>query len=336
MAYIDLFSGPGRYQDGTKSTPLLIIEAAIASPDLCSSLIATFNDKDTQAAKKLENEIFSLPGIEKLVYKPRILCSEVDAKLAEVYSSSKLIPTLSFIDPFGYKGMTMRLIKAISKDWGSDSIFFFNYRRINAAIENESFRIHMDGLFGIDRLTRMRKQIKGMRPGRRLEYSFEMVAEVLNEIGVKFMVPFKFKNGSGSRTTHALIFATKNAKGFEIMKNIMAHESSTERLGVPSYEYNPFASLHRQLALSDPITEIADKLAKSYAGKTISVQSLISDMEESGSIYLRRNFKDAILRLEKARRVQTAPTAEKRWRAGKLTCGDSVVLTFPVNWSHEQ
>ncbi len=34
IAYIDLFSGPGRYKDGSKSTPLLILEKAIEDPDL--------------------------------------------------------------------------------------------------------------------------------------------------------------------------------------------------------------------------------------------------------------------------------------------------------------
>ena len=29
IAYIDLFAGPGRYNDGTKSTPLLVLERAI-------------------------------------------------------------------------------------------------------------------------------------------------------------------------------------------------------------------------------------------------------------------------------------------------------------------
>jgi three-Cys-motif partner protein len=28
LAYVDLFAGPGRYEDGTKSTPLLILEKA--------------------------------------------------------------------------------------------------------------------------------------------------------------------------------------------------------------------------------------------------------------------------------------------------------------------
>jgi three-Cys-motif partner protein len=34
IAYIDLFAGPGRYKDGTKSTPILILETAIAAPDV--------------------------------------------------------------------------------------------------------------------------------------------------------------------------------------------------------------------------------------------------------------------------------------------------------------
>ena len=33
IAYMDLFAGPGRYEDGTKSTPLLVLERAIQDPD---------------------------------------------------------------------------------------------------------------------------------------------------------------------------------------------------------------------------------------------------------------------------------------------------------------
>jgi len=47
IAYIDLFAGPGRYEDGTKSTPLLILEKAIEHPDMRNMLVAVFNDKDS-------------------------------------------------------------------------------------------------------------------------------------------------------------------------------------------------------------------------------------------------------------------------------------------------
>jgi three-Cys-motif partner protein len=46
IAYIDLFAGPGRYEDGTKSTPLLILEQAIADQNLRDMLVTIFNDKD--------------------------------------------------------------------------------------------------------------------------------------------------------------------------------------------------------------------------------------------------------------------------------------------------
>jgi three-Cys-motif partner protein len=32
IAYIDLFAGPGRYKDGTKSTPLLVLERGLLIP----------------------------------------------------------------------------------------------------------------------------------------------------------------------------------------------------------------------------------------------------------------------------------------------------------------
>src|SRR4051794_40892205 len=64
IAYIDLFAGPGRYEDGTKSTPLLILEKAIADRDFQNSLLAVFNDKDDASSSSLRKAIKELPGIE--------------------------------------------------------------------------------------------------------------------------------------------------------------------------------------------------------------------------------------------------------------------------------
>jgi|SRR5579871_321686 len=46
IQYIDLFAGPGRYKDGAKSTPVLILEQAVADPLFRENLITIFNDKD--------------------------------------------------------------------------------------------------------------------------------------------------------------------------------------------------------------------------------------------------------------------------------------------------
>jgi three-Cys-motif partner protein len=66
IAYIDLFAGPGRYKDGTKSTPLLVVEKAIQDPDMRDMLVTIFNDKNEDNSYSLQQAISALPGIEKL------------------------------------------------------------------------------------------------------------------------------------------------------------------------------------------------------------------------------------------------------------------------------
>src|SRR5450759_624427 len=66
IAYIDLFAGPGRYKDGTKSTPLLVLEQAIADPEISKRLVTVFNDANSDNTKSLETAISELPGINRL------------------------------------------------------------------------------------------------------------------------------------------------------------------------------------------------------------------------------------------------------------------------------
>lgn len=54
IAYLDLFAGPGRYKDGTQSTPLLILEKAIQDREMSHMLVTIFNDKDDNNAQDLQ------------------------------------------------------------------------------------------------------------------------------------------------------------------------------------------------------------------------------------------------------------------------------------------
>ena len=58
-------------------------------------------------------------------------------------------------------------------------------------------------------------------------------------MGGEFVLPFRFKNSEGTRTSHYLIFVSKNFLGYEMMKEIMAKESSANVQGVPTLEYIP-------------------------------------------------------------------------------------------------
>ena len=164
IAYIDLYAGPGRYKDGAASTPLLVLERAIAHPKMSQMLVAFLNDADKNLSDTLQNEINKLPGVENLKFKPEVWCGEVDEDAEKFFKETRLVPTFTFIDPFGYKGLSLGIVRGVIKDWGCDCVFFFNYNRINAGLANAAIRQHIDALFGNDRSERLRVAVQGKTP----------------------------------------------------------------------------------------------------------------------------------------------------------------------------
>jgi hypothetical protein len=78
IAYVDLFAGPGRYEDGSASTPLMVLAKAIANPKLREALVSLFNDHDEEHTRTLEQEIARLAGVETLTHKPAVYTGDID------------------------------------------------------------------------------------------------------------------------------------------------------------------------------------------------------------------------------------------------------------------
>ena len=145
-----------------------------------------------------------------------------------------------------------------------------------------------------------------------------------------YVLPFCFKSEQGTRTTHYLIFATKNFTGYEIMKEIMARESSEQEQGVPSFAYSPaYEQFPLLFDLSRPLDELEETLLKDFAGRTLAMKAVY--MQHSvGRRYVKTNYKKALTSLEAAGKIRASPPADKRRKKhGQVTFADSVVITFP-------
>lgn len=110
MAYVDLFAGPGRYDDQSKSTPVLVLETILAHPDLANRVVTLFNDKDQANVESLKTSIAELKGIDKLKYTPHFYNEEVGDQIAAMFSQKSIVPTFFFVDPWGYKGLSQASI----------------------------------------------------------------------------------------------------------------------------------------------------------------------------------------------------------------------------------
>lgn len=327
IAYIDLFAGPGRFGDEYKSTPLQVLWSAVQDPDLCRTLVTLFNDKNPDYARSLEETIDSTPEFKQLKHKPRIANDPVGDEIIAEFEKTRLIPTLFFVDPWGYKGLSLRLINSVLRNWGSDCIIFFNYNRIRMGLNNELVKEHMDALFGRERAERLRAQLTGLTPAQAELAIVEEIAAALKEMGGRHVLPFRFRNERGSRTSHHLIFVSKDFKGYEIMKDIMSRESSTTNQGVPSFEYNPATRAYPLLfELSRPLDELEGQLLHDFAGRSLTMRKIYEEHSVDRP-FLSRHYKQALINLEVKGAIEADPPSPPR---RKNTFADHVSARFPA------
>ncbi len=338
IGYIDLFAGQGRYEDGSKSTPILILEGAIRDPEIREMLVAKFNDEDAEKCQRLKSEIEQIEGLELLRVKPQVSNELVDDRLALQFEGKSTIPTLFFIDPWGYKGLSLRLVKAVIQSWGCDCMFFFNYNRINAALSNEVMRNNMNTFFGESRAENLRTIIEGRSPQEREALIVSNLNDALKECGGKFSIEYFFKDSAGSKTSHFLMFVSKNVLGYNIMKNIMARESSHKNEGVASFGFNPKDQERQEEAataprlfemFSSPIDDLAEDLLRSFRGGSFKVAA-IYQTHQVGKEFILKNYQDALRKLEEEGKVVVEPPAAQRRKInGIVTFGENVEVHFP-------
>ncbi|MGC9454932.1 MAG: three-Cys-motif partner protein TcmP [Phycisphaerae bacterium] len=244
-----------------------------------------------------------------------------------LFSETSILPSLCFVDPWGYKGLSVSLINALVKDWACECIFFFNYNRINMGLNNRFVANHMNAIFGVDRGDSLRKELESLPPQDRELAIVEELCCALNPNEDRYVLPFRFKTAQGNRTSHHLIFVSKHFKGYDIMKHVMAKHSSSAYQEVSSFEYNPADSRFPLLfELAQPLDELEGMLREDYAGQTITFKELY-ETHSVGKPYIASNYKAVLKGLEEKDLITAEKPEGKKRRRG--TFADDVLITFP-------
>lgn len=330
IAYVDLFAGRGYYKDGTESTPLLILKKAIEKPKIGQKLITEFNDKTADYVDSLRKAIHQIEGIENLPNPPRLSNINISKKIVERYDATNLPHNLFFLDPWGYKGVSLDLIKVAIKGWASECLLFFNYNRINMDLHKPLVDKNINELFGKVRADKLRAKTIGVPPYKREEAIIQEFCEALREMGGMYSLPFCFQDRKKERTSHYLIHVAKHKRGYALMKEIMAGYSRKDEDGVPTYTFDPKPTMQLMLNFNRPLRELKEKLVSEFRGQTLKVKA-IYDSHQGKTRFIRENYKDALAMLEKENRIQVDISWEERpIRNGKRTLGPERFVTFKI------
>ncbi|MBC3787328.1 three-Cys-motif partner protein TcmP [Spirosoma utsteinense] len=336
---VDLFSGAGKYDNGEKSTPVKLIEAALEIPYLKENVVFRFNDESLEMIKRLEKNIKDIPNCDNFSHP--IKCTNFDAESEEVFSwfvknaKTLKIPMCVFIDPFGYKQISRNLLKTIIQVPQSDIIFFFNYKRINAALGNEQFESNMDKIFGDLRVQNIKREMETAKPIQRSEIIIRHLNESLNEIGAKYVVPYVVVPEDDDQISHYIVGVTKHTRGYELFKKIMKQHSKIG-LSAKSKFGHDLASLQRDKQQTlfeeapDPINDLSNQLKKEYANSTVAFGVLYKSHHPTTN-FTESEYKDSVRRLlanGQALIAEESETPNRKTTKGQQSIPNYLVIKF--------
>ncbi len=306
VIFIDLFAGPGRYENGEPSTPLKIVESIYKSHgqtiDLNRSVKTFFNDEKKKLVTDLDANFKNLDYYERLVNKPVILNQQASKEMLKSLLKQK-IPTLTFIDPFGYS-YSMEMLLSSVKEWGSDLFMLFNINRIRAAISNPLVEKLMNEIFE-DKLPEIRSFYKEEKnPAKRERFIIERFENIFKEKGY-FVFKFRINFPGKDQSSHYLYLVTKVEMAYQRIKEIMKKYSDYQQDGIPLFTAN---FKYKTSILFGDLEEFSiynierDLLKRKSEFEGKSIENIYENHSRNTN-YIKENYKQAIFNLKEKKLV---------------------------------
>jgi three-Cys-motif partner protein len=157
VIYIDGFCGPGRYTGGEPGSPIIALDEAQKHGERLrgNRLTFLFVDERTDRIDHLKGEIAHIVLPENFTVISK--AGEFEIEFQELLSKHKekgehLAPTFAFIDPFGFKGLPLKLICDLLSNPKTEVFINFMADSINRFLEHPDQQIkkHINDVFGTE------------------------------------------------------------------------------------------------------------------------------------------------------------------------------------------
>lgn len=338
LRYIDLYAGPGKYEDGNASTPILVARNCYKNETLRKLVRFIFNDKN-YSEKLKENFTNEFPkgsfaiepffGDRTVGQNDRVSAFLTKGTHENGYNE---YPSLLFIDPFGYKGIETKILAQFLKNWGNEIFIFVNTKRIHPALENEKFEPLMRDLFPTTYESIKRDRKFKSSVSERLQLIIDNLGKEYQNIlkGTVYYTAFKFQEEDIDTTSHFIIHLTKGKRGFDLIKTIYNDFANVGTVfdGINTYTFdvkkinNPITELFDMKTQN--IDKLKDMIYKAYKGKTLSAFDLFDEHQIYGN-YCRAHYTEALRSLAAEDKLQSFFTDGKIHNVRVLISKDCIL-----------
>lgn len=319
IIFIDAFAGPGEYKNGEDGSPIIAINAVLNHQiKIKSEILMLFIEKDKDRFEFLKKKLAELKLPSNLKVKP--IPGKFDETLTELFDyleeqKKTIAPTFVFIDPFGFSGIPMNLIKRIMQNPKCEVLITFMYEEINRFIKLENLWPNLVDTFGTDK---WKQVISEADPAVRVIKLHQIYKKQLESAGIKYVQSFKMVNKS-NRPDYFLFFGTNAIIGLKKMKEAMWKVDSTGAFRFSDVSHDPNQAT--LFAAEPDYYQLKNMLVKEFKGKLVSVDE-IENFVLTKTGFRETHFKRQILApMEKVSPPEIEVKSKEKRRVG----------TFPSN-----
>ena len=325
LRYLDLFSGKGTYKDGGRSTPLLILDEVGTSPGLAERLQIEFFEEDTDSLGQLERAVLEHPVYPSLVHKPQFHNVHISPEFAEKLASQAGPGTYTFIDPFGFKEISLEMVDSATRSWGSDSVFYLSTSGLVRNLAQVEKVPSISTFFGDGAFQTLLERVQDDESSP--DVAKIVLDETLNALREKRqyrVMPFLVEFDDCKRDSYHLLFCSKNKLGFKIMRDIMLTRGITDEHGISAPIYSELRHRERDqyslpfLTTGDLLDKLMKKVIKDFGGRRVLVEVLMDECLERSYMYKNTHIRVALrhLRDQRLLRVIDAPSHQSEQKIG--------------------
>jgi three-Cys-motif partner protein len=276
--YLDGFAGPGSYKGGEDGSPILAVKRLLehrAFDRLAGTeFVFAFNEGDPTRHAELCRAIERLkepygdawPKSIQIVEPTNLEFGQFANGIIASLEGKQLAPTFFFIDPFGYRDISMKQVAEVLKYPACDLLIYFDFNSANRFATAGNVDHLFEEYFGSDAY----KNAPPAGDPRRAEYLHDCYEAGLRSICKMSHIQSFAMETDGGRVGYYLFFCTNDLQAFDRMKAAMwkIDPSGGFRFS------DKFAGQNVLFGPQQSTAPLRHAILKNFAGRTVRVPEI--------------------------------------------------------------
>lgn len=321
IAYIDAFAGPGSYSAGEDGSPILALKAMLShNASIAAHCHFDFIECDPARAAALKSAVESTTGALGSPHNASIEVHQSTFEAAYPTVTAKfgrpVVPTLAFIDPFGWTGLPFRIVSDLLGRPSTEVFINFMFEEINRFLDHPAQGANFDDLFGCSGWRDcISQQGRARNNCIRDLYASQLATKA------RYVRFFEMRNRSNA-TDYYLFFATNNILGLRKMKEAMW---KIDQGGAFSFSDATDQNQLVMLVDSPNFDVLKNQIIARFSGSRASVEA-IEEFVVTSTAFRETHFKKQVLKPLEAAKEITIVQAKPGRKTGSYPPG--TVISF--------